>query len=132
MNARGFNIFLLSLVYIFLEIFLLHQRCIFVFIDLNCGFPGFVSLYNLKLKSSLLTGISENFWHIDGISLVYLCCCSYDLISMMLLKLSLGLRGLLGQWSWLCLEFLSGVLDLLLWNNVVSLENMTIFSTVLC
>lgn len=55
---EGSILFLLTLDYISLEIFLLHQPYIFA-IDLNSGFSTCVSLWNLKLKSSFF--INRNF-----------------------------------------------------------------------
>lgn len=66
----------------------------------------------------------KSFDTLMAVFLVFFCYCSCSLISILLFKLFLGFGGLHSWRSWLRVEFLSDVLDLLLWSKVQFLWKM--------
>ena len=59
--------------------------------------------------------------------LAFICYYSYSLNSILLLKLFMGHGSFQGWWSWLCLEFVSSVLDLLLCSKVQYLWKLWLY-----
>lgn len=130
MNTRGFNtISINSVLYIPWNI--PTASTIYFFYWFVLWFPGFF-LY--RIQNLLFYGqkFMKTFDTLIVLFLVFICYCSCSPISVLLLKLFTGYRSLQDWLSWLCLEFLSGVLDLLLWSKVQFLWKMWLYFSVCC